>query len=386
LRSLFALTLLLSVPATASESPSKTQDWQDVRQIAIDAKFDGIILVSRGENMAWTYAGERIPQTGKQRAAAYPPISDGSGRYHSNYNHAQSEPRKFDIAEPWRWASVTKQIVAVLVLQEVAKGSVDLDASVASYLPDFKSPNAAQISVRSLLRHQTGLPNPDDTQAKATAMANYYLKNANADRNPLTGYCAGPVKGAPNEGWSYNNCDYIVAGALLKAVTGKPWTALFKEHIAKPFKLRSVSANLDIIHPQEGYIDGKIEPGILLAAFDSSGALSGTIEDLWKFDRALMTGKLLPKKQMEQLWDGRPELGFIALGQWVFDAPLKGCDKPVKVVERRGAIGGVQVRNFILPELDTTVIAFTNRSEFDFGEVWQGSGLSYDLLAKVSCQ
>jgi hypothetical protein len=75
----------------------------------------------------------------------------------------------------------------------------------------------------------------------------------------------------------------------------------------------------------------------------------------------------------------------MALGQWVFSVPLKGCAAPVRIVERRGAIGGVEVRNFILPDKDVVAIAFTNRSGFDFGEVWQGKGFSYDLLSSAAC-
>jgi D-alanyl-D-alanine carboxypeptidase len=64
---------------------------------------------------------------------------------------------------------------------------------------------------------------------------------------------------------------------------------------------------------------------------------------------------------------------------------LKGCPTPVRIIERRGAIGGVQVRNFILPDADVVVIAFTNRDDFDFGEIWQGKGFAFDLLSAAAC-
>jgi D-alanyl-D-alanine carboxypeptidase len=384
---LAALTLLLAANVEAGgPATNALPRWQELQSIADDAKFNGIVLASKGDERVWAYAGKRTPGKGKQIAPALPATPNGSGRYSApSDSFPEGSKDHFDVEESWRWASVTKQIVAVLVVQEAAKGTIDLDKPVSAYLPGFKSENADQITVRALLRHQSGLPNPDDSQRPGLTMADYYLKTGKADRDPLTGYCAGPVKGPANGNWSYNNCDYIVAGALLKAVTGKEWAKLFDERIAKPFKLRSAKTRLDVVHTQEGFIGDKKEPGILLQAFDASGAISGSVVDLWRFDRALMTGKLLPSAQMDILWDGKPELGFIALGQWVFEAPLTGCDKPVRIVERRGAIGGVQVRNFILPEKDTVVIAFTNRAEFEFGEVWQGAGLSHDLLAKAAC-
>ena len=285
----------------------------------------------------------------------------------------------------WRWASVTKQVIATLVLQEVAAGRIDLDAPLTTYLPRFRSPNAKAITVRFLLRHQTGLPNPDDTAASADAFPAYYTAGYAGSRDPLTGYCAGPVKGAAGAGWAYNNCDYIVAGALLRAVTGKSWQTLVSERIAKPLGLTSLGAFPSRAAIVAGTIDGKPERAIRFDAFDASAGLFGTAIDLYRFDRALMGGVLLPPAGREKMWDGQPGLGFIALGQWVFTAPLKGCAKPVRIVERRGEIAGVGVRNFILPEADRVVIAFTNHGGHDFGEVWQGKGLSYDLLSAAAC-
>lgn len=298
--------------------------------------------------------------------------------------------QKTDIAQQkapylWRWASVTKQIVATLVLQEVAAGRVDLDQPVARYLPGFKSANAGLVTVRQLLRHQSGLPNPDDTAATPQSVPAYDAPGYRGSRDPLTGYCAGPVKGAPGGNWEYNNCDYIVAGALLEAVTGKSWQALVQERIAGPLGLKTLGAFPTTKPTVSGTIDGKPEAGFDLTAYGASGGLFGSAEDLWKFDRALMTGKLLPDAARAQMWDGQPQLGSIALGQWVFSVRLKGCAKPVRIVERRGAIGGVEVRNFILPDADVIAIVFVDRARFDFGEVWQGKGFSYDLLSAAAC-
>jgi D-alanyl-D-alanine carboxypeptidase len=287
----------------------------------------------------------------------------------------------------FRWASVTKQVTAVLIMQEVAKGKIDLDAPVSRYLPDFASPNAARISVRQLLRHQSGLPNPDDTPVGEGGMATYYLPGYSGNRNPLSGYCAGKPKGEPGQGWSYNNCDYLVAGALLERVTGKSWPKLIKHRISKPLKLSSIRIGGTTRQIAETYSSGggPVEPDIDLSSFGAAGSLSGRPADLLTFDNALMSGKLLPKTQLSEMWDGQAELGFIALGQWVFEAQLNGCSKSVRVVERRGAIGNVQVRNFILPDQKLAAAAFIESPDFDFGEIWQGKGFSYDLLSAAAC-
>jgi D-alanyl-D-alanine carboxypeptidase len=281
---------------------------------------------------------------------------------------------------PWRWASVTKQVVAVLVMQEVARGSIDLDAPVSRYLPAFRSANASKVTVRQLLRHQSGLPNPDDRDGA------FHKPGFDGSRDALTGFCAGPVTGPSGGSWTYNNCDYIVAGALLEAVSGKPWADLVRDRIAAPLGLTTLGAfDSAAIAERPGIVGGKPEPAFDLASFGASGALYGSVADLLAFDFALLNGDLLGADQLAQLWDGQPELGYIALGQWVFEAPVKGCSEPLRIVERRGAIGGVQVRNFILPDQDIAVAAFTNSGDFQFGEIWQGGGFSHDLLAIAAC-
>lgn len=309
---------------------------------------------------------------------------------------AEGNTRK--AGEPWRWASVTKQVIAVLVMQEAARGKIDLDKPVARYLPAFASPNAKRMTVRQLLRHQTGLPNPDDTPANAGGVPAFYTPGFTGSRDPLTGYCAGPVKGKPGKEWAYNNCDYMVAGALLEAVTGKTWQELVRERLRKPFNALHTAnpANpligMGRISPAPptpevwpGTVAGKPEPAYDLASFGAAGAMSGTVGDLLAFDIYLAAGSFLPPQAMTELWDGQPELGYLALGQWAFEAQLAGCPAPVRIIERRGAIGGVQVRNFILPESEIALAMFTDSAEFDFGEIWQGAGFSHEMLSLAAC-
>ncbi|MFM2411656.1 MAG: hypothetical protein RL481_2484, partial [Pseudomonadota bacterium] len=284
---------------TFSSIVSAAKPPVSIEQIGEAAGFNGIVLLSRGEDISWAKLGQANPV-----GLSVPQTVNTSGS-----SAAYAGLSGYDIEANWRWASVTKQIVAVLVLQEVAKGTIELDKSLANYLPSFKSANAKTITVRNLLRHQSGLPNPDDTLRAGSAIASYYLKSSKLNRNPLSGYCAGAVKGPANGNWAYNNCDYIVAGALLKQVTGKSWFTLFQERIAGPLQLGSVQIRANSTKTQIGFAAGKREPAISLAAFDSSGALSGSIFDLWKFDRALMTAKLLPRAQLNELWDGQADLG-----------------------------------------------------------------------------
>jgi CubicO group peptidase (beta-lactamase class C family) len=312
---------------------------------------------------------------------------------------------------PWRWASVTKQVTAVLVMQQVEAGRLRLDQPLAEVLPAFAGPTARQVTVRQLLQHTSGLPNPDDTPKGADGVPAFYRPaaaaparvasvasagastRASTNADAALGYCAGAGAAAPGTRFAYNNCDYLVLGAVLERVTGRSYAALVDRQLARPLGL----ATLRVQQPGTpagapagtrvvGYLAaGAPEPAFDLGAYGAAGALHGAAGDLLAFDRALLAGRLLTPAARAVMWAGDPRLGYAALGAWAFPASLAGCAAPVQLVERRGAIGGVQVRNVVAPERGVSVIVFANTEAADFGEVWQRRGFSYDLLRAALC-
>ena len=350
------------------------------------------------------------------------------------YSMTVSKPgRPHASGDLWRWASVTKQLTATLVMQAVATGELSLEDTLAQRLPDFHGATADKVTVRMLLQHTSGLANPDDTPAaSATDLPDFYRRKtpgAGGVADAL-GYCAGTPKAAPGAGFAYNNCDYIVLGAVLERVWGKPYAALVQQKLTRPAGLKSldlaVNAPLPPMTPgflekvwgkpyavlvQEklakpvgptpldiadhvtppprltpGYTEsGGPEPSFVLATFGAAGAAYGTPEDLAAFDRGLMTGLYLDAAATKTAWTGEPKLGYVALGVWSFPAPLKGCDGAVRLVERRGEIGGVEVRNLIAPDKKLALIVFADQAGLDFGEIWQGKGLTYDLASAAFC-
>lgn len=394
----FALLALITAPAAAQGQAPQPGDRPSIRIAQPTLTPEQEARSERFSQFSKSF-GEAMKEArfSGEIAIAFSPLDNGE--FHTSTAIAQdADGNRRKTGLPWRWASVTKQVIAVLIMQEVARGTIALDAPVARYLPGFRSPNATSMTVRQLLRHQTGLPNPDDTPPNAKGVPSYYTPGFAGSKDPLTGYCAGPVKGEPGEGWSYNNCDYIVAGALLEAVSGQSWQSVLDQRKRRKFSksdprlwdrsLLGIGRLADaqpVPEPWPGHVAGAREPAFDIASYGASGAIYGTALDLVAFDMHLASGQYLPPDALAELWDGRPELGYLALGQWVFEAPLAGCIAPVRIIERRGAIGGVQVRNFILPEGKVALAMFTDQAEFDFGEIWQGSGFSYEMLSLAAC-
>lgn len=283
-------------------------------------------------------------------------------------------PSDFLASDAWRWASVTKQITATIAMQDVAAKRLDLDAPITRYLPGFKGPTGKQITVGMLLGHTSGLPDSNANDGAAFRPGARVLPEA---------VCAGAVRDQPGRSFNYDNCDYIIAGRVLEATNRKPFAQLLTERITRPLGMTSVRLAGPHVAGRTG---GKVEAPMNLAAFGAAGAITGTVRDLWRFDQALIDGKLLPAAVRARMWEGRPQYGYAALGQWAFETTLRGCDGAVRIIERRGAIGGVQVRNYILPERNLVLIAMTNRDDTDFGELWQGKGLGHDLLSAAACK
>ena len=300
--------------------------------VATRAGLAGEVLVAKGNMVLLDHA--------------YGTVAPGGGAPHR-------------VGARWRLASITKQVTAATLLR-------DHFEALDKPLPVAAGGQAVAASLRELLTHHSGLANPDATPAVDGGFPAFYAKPS-----PDLAYCLSKPA-VPASAFSYNNCDYIAAAAAFGGV--KTWPAGMT--MARP-GARSVA----------GYVSGKPEPAFQLASFGAAGGLIGTARAVFAFDRALMTGKMLSPAALAALWKPEGGRSYQALGQWVFPGQLKGCAGPKRIVQRDGEIGGVQTRNYILPDDDIVVIVFTNRGADDFaiGEVWQGKGFAYDLLSAAAC-
>jgi CubicO group peptidase (beta-lactamase class C family) len=257
----------------------------------------------------------------------------------------------------WRWASVSKQVAAALAMRQVQAGRLGLDDPVARHLAGTPAAAAAAahpaLTVRHLLMHTSGLPNPEVSALPA---------------DPLP-TCLGAATHPPGQRFEYRNCDTLVLAAVLVRVAGRPYAELLRDELAAAGVGRVELATA----PPE------------LAAYGAAGALTGTALELLAFDRALLAGRWLAPEHTRTLWTGEPRLGHVALGAWAYPVTLPGCTAPVEVVERRGAVPGVQVRNLLVPSRGLAIVVFTPSERFDFGEVWQGRGFAHNLLAATVC-
>ncbi len=210
-----------------------------------------------------------------------------------------------------RAASITKTFVAATILQLVAEGKVDLDAPIETYLPGRirgQGIDANDITVRQLLRHQSGLPEYFDP---ATPVP---VEPATGDQL-LDTALAHHALFAPGAALKYTNTNYVVAGLLIEAVTGRPATEEVTRRVIAPLGL------VDTYFPAPGdtglrapFAHGyEIEDSSRtdVTAFNASAAgmsgnLVSTNEDISTFITALLDGQVVPRAQLDQMMQTVP--------------------------------------------------------------------------------
>lgn len=137
---------------------------------------------------------------------------------------------------PFQLASLVKPMTGVAIMQLVETGKIDLDAPVQRYLPTFRVADeaaSAQITVRHLLYHTSGLPGTvgleyalggddrvDALEARVGALRSVSLK--------------GPV-GASYE---YSNAGYQVLGLIIQEVSGQSYEGYMREHLFTPLQMQ----------------------------------------------------------------------------------------------------------------------------------------------------
>ncbi|MFY4718335.1 serine hydrolase domain-containing protein [Streptomyces sp. LaBMicrA B280] len=238
--------------------------------------------------------------------------------------------RPMNTTDRLRIGSVTKTFTATVVLQLAAEHRLSLDAPVERYLPGLiqgHGYDGRRITVRQLLRHTSGLP--DYLEAPEWANPGALRRRHFEPRELIARALRLP---RPAQTWHYATTNYVVAGLIVRAVTGHSPEAEITRRVLVPLGLRDTywpGDDTRIKGPHshsyftnaEGHrVDGT---DWNMTFGDVGGALVSTPEDLTRFAAALFGGRLLPAAQFaemrhtvaadpDRLWPGaRYGLGLI---------------------------------------------------------------------------
>lgn len=249
-------------------------------------------------------------------------VIDANGEWQGAAGRADlRSPKPASPEAQFRIGSISKMFVATAVLQQVARGRVDLDAPIDRYLPGLLSQGSI-ITVRELLQHRAGLADPSWGADDAAVLA-YFEAACHARFDRIT-----QVKQSdfqlypPGTDFFYANADYIVLGLLLERVTHRPYAQVIRDGILVPLGLTRTSfqdgsprwsgpylhgySNLDPAYadPATGNYEDRTDCN--MTQWSAAGSGISTTHDIAHFLWALTHGRLLPDSLYQQMIDGVP--------------------------------------------------------------------------------
>ncbi|GAB2804779.1 serine hydrolase domain-containing protein [Lentzea nigeriaca] len=221
-----------------------------------------------------------------------------------------NEQRPITAADHFRIGSQTKTFTASVVLQLVDEGRVELDVPISRYLPGVVTGNynGDVITVRQLLQHTSGLVR-DVRDARANPDGTFTL--AELVRSAMDE----PAQSAPGAVLNYSNVGYLVIGMLIEKITGKRAGDVITERIIRPLGLTETEfpapGSRALKSPfLNGYIGGRLGPfffwteattAIELSFWSTAGAMSSTLDDIQRFYRALIGGRVVSPAALAEM-------------------------------------------------------------------------------------
>ncbi|MEU8886564.1 serine hydrolase domain-containing protein [Streptomyces sp. NPDC048442] len=220
----------------------------------------------------------------------------------------------------FRIGSLTKTFVATVMLQLESEGKLSLDDKVGKWLPGVVSGHGhdgGKITLRQVLQHTSGIHEyTTDPEFARQRMGVGFLEHR---YDSLSGRQLVEVamKHAPDfepgKKWQYSNTNYILAALVVEKATGRSYASEIERRIIRPLKLRATSVPREETRlPQPSsrayttfsdpaatkkYDITEYNPSLAGAA----GAMVSSTADLNRFYRELLTGKLLPKRQLKEM-------------------------------------------------------------------------------------
>jgi CubicO group peptidase (beta-lactamase class C family) len=258
----------------------------------------------------------------------------------------------------FRLGSITKQFTAVAILQLADQGKLSLQDDIKKYISDYaiKEP----ITIEHLLHHTSGIKsytNVDSFWGK--------MRTDLVPREIIRLTEKDTLEFKPGTKWNYNNTGYVILGYIIEKVTGKTYEEYIQQNLFTPAGMSNSyygNESRIIKNRARGYKkDGnefRNSDYISMTLPYAAGSLLSTVEDLWKWNKALYSYRLVKKEWVDkaitpyQLPDGKSTNYGYGLSM--------GTVQGSKSIEHSGGIPGFLTNAVYLPAEEVFVAAFSN--------------------------
>lgn len=276
--------------------------------------------------------------------------------------------------------SSTKMVTAQLALQLVDEGRIELDETVDRWFPE--APSAQEVTVRHLLRHQSGYADYLELGAVTAQLHKVW-----APQELLELATAAPRLGLPADGVAYySNTNYLMLALIVEAELGVSWSEAVHARIAEPLGLETLAYAGDLgdaatvvvgLHDDLDAHKYSVDASLGFGA----GGLVASAEDVLEVLRAVRSGALLSADLQAEVMEGVDfEIagfgGIYGLGVMCVDMPedLGG----MRVCGHQGGIPGFTSSPFWDDGSDAMAVVLANGSQ---GEHVDAAGVAIRALA-----
>ncbi len=277
-------------------------------------------------------------------------------------------------------ASVTKLFTAIVILQLVDEGKLQLDSQLKTILPDVLVPGNDDITVHHHLLHIAGRPNEPDSLFMATTTAADFVQKT-----------IGAMKINKDIGsFHYANIDYVILGMIIERIEGESWQRAVQQRILDKLGMTSTGFLSMDCYPDNFANSSTInndgtrypDPAFHIENFYAAGSMYSTAADLLLLDQAMYGTSLLSEEAKAKMFTSYPEYNYTGYSVWTYRYPFLSS-QPL-VMERRGGIMGTNVVLVRLMELNRTIVILSNNNLFNPDSFGDSTNLREALLLKLA--
>lgn len=258
----------------------------------------------------------------------------------------------------FRIGSITKQFTAVAILQLVEQGKLSLQDDIKKYMPEL--PFKETITVEHLLNHTSGIKSytnkPDFTGKMRTDMKPMEVIQLTTNDT---------LEFKPGTKWNYNNTGYVMLGYIIEKITGQTYEAYVQQNLFAPAGMSNSyygSESKIIKNRAKGYekegTQFQHSDYISMTLPYAAGSLLSTVEDLWKWNKALYSYKLIKKESVDKAITPYilPDGTSTRYGYGLSLSKVQSSN----AIEHGGGIPGFLTDAIYLPKEDVFAAVFTN--------------------------
>ncbi|MFC1724616.1 serine hydrolase [candidate division KSB1 bacterium] len=227
-------------------------------------------------------------------------LKKGYGLANREWDMPHSPDTKFRIA------SITKPFTALLIMQLVEKGKIDLNGKITDYLPYYRKDTGEKVTIHHLLSHSSGIPD----YLRIPGFWQNQLLLRFSRRDFIDQFCTGDLEFEPGTKYKYSNSGYYILGMIIENVTKQPLEAVLNENILSPLKMNNtgLETNRKMLKKRAiGYTKSGFDyinvPYLNIENIYASGQMYSTVEDLYLLDQALYSDKLLSEEYRSKLFE-----------------------------------------------------------------------------------